>query len=79
MSVLDASPVRTSTAPERMTIVVPAAQVARGQPAVVTVSVACGSLADLPDDEWFAEFRRTEGSLADLQIERPDQPRCQVI
>ena len=79
MSILDHRLPDVALAPDRMTILVPADQVARGQPAIVTVAVTCGGRADLPDDEWFAAFGQTEGSLADLDFQRPIQPILDVI
>ena len=53
---------------------VPETRVAAGQPLAVTVAAVSGSKVDLPDDEWFSAFARTEGSIQDPSFHRPEQP-----
>ncbi len=40
----------------------------------VTIAAICGSKVDLPDEEWFAAFHRTTGSIDDERFHRPEQP-----
>ena len=60
-----------------VSVTLPAGTAVPGDEVLVTVGppATTRGLADLPDDQWMAAFRKTQGSIADPTFSRPDQPR----